>query len=167
MTSFVKLMKPKASSNWPVSTDDTKAMAPMLIRETLFAGAVCWLARHLRQRFATRHQTSRYNQTRVRAAGCAPSPRCGICQHSRRTIRARSLRLRQVAGSESPPYLRRSAVKRNVNVTLPLHRGFGRRVTQIEHRLTRLIDRPVTNPEAQALVKRYRKQSDPPRPCGP
>jgi transposase len=39
-------------------------------------------------------------------------------------------------------------------------RGFQRRVTQIEHQLTRLIDRPVAHPAAQALVKRYRKHRD-------
>ena len=39
-------------------------------------------------------------------------------------------------------------------------RGFQRRVTQIERRLARLIDRPVAHPEAQALVKRYRKHRD-------
>ena len=39
-------------------------------------------------------------------------------------------------------------------------RGFKRRVTQIERELMRLIDRPVLNPLAQALVKRYRKHRD-------
>jgi transposase len=39
-------------------------------------------------------------------------------------------------------------------------RGFQRRVTQIERRLTHLIDRPVRHPLAQALVKRYRKHRD-------
>lgn len=36
-------------------------------------------------------------------------------------------------------------------------RGFGRRVTQVEQRLDRLLARPVTTPQAQALLKRYRK----------
>jgi transposase len=39
---------------------------------------------------------------------------------------------------------------------MSLH-GFKRRVTQVEHTLARLIDRPVTSLAAQALVKRYRK----------
>jgi transposase len=39
-------------------------------------------------------------------------------------------------------------------------RGFKRRVTQIEHRLTCLVDRPVTNRLARALVRRYRKHRD-------
>jgi transposase len=39
-------------------------------------------------------------------------------------------------------------------------RGFKRRTTQIERELTRLIDRPVSNPLAKALVKRYRKHRD-------
>jgi transposase len=36
-------------------------------------------------------------------------------------------------------------------------RGFRRRVTQIEQRLDQLLARPVTTPQAQALLKRYRK----------
>jgi transposase len=36
-------------------------------------------------------------------------------------------------------------------------RGFARRVTELERRLDRLLDRPVTTPAARALVKRYRK----------
>ena len=39
-------------------------------------------------------------------------------------------------------------------------RGFMHRVTQIERELLRLIDRPVSNSLAQALVKRYRKHRD-------
>jgi len=37
--------------------------------------------------------------------------------------------------------------------------GFARRVTEIEHRLDRLLARPVTTPAAGALVKRYRKHT--------
>lgn len=36
-------------------------------------------------------------------------------------------------------------------------RGFRRRLTQIEQRLDQLLARPVTTPQAQALLKRYRK----------
>ena len=36
-------------------------------------------------------------------------------------------------------------------------RGFQRRVTQIEQHLDQLLARPVTTPQAQALLKRYRK----------
>jgi transposase len=36
-------------------------------------------------------------------------------------------------------------------------RGFQRRVTQVEQRLDQLLARPVTTPQAQALLKRYRK----------
>ena len=39
-------------------------------------------------------------------------------------------------------------------------RGFNCRVTQTERRLARLIDRPVRNALAHALVKRYRKHRD-------
>jgi transposase len=35
--------------------------------------------------------------------------------------------------------------------------GFKRRCTELEHRLNHLIDRKVHTPQAQALVKRYRK----------
>jgi transposase len=35
--------------------------------------------------------------------------------------------------------------------------GFKRRCSELEHRLNRLIDRKVHTPQAQALVKRYRK----------
>jgi transposase len=36
-------------------------------------------------------------------------------------------------------------------------RGFRRRVTQVEQRLDQLLARPVSTPQAQALLKRYRK----------
>lgn len=44
--------------------------------------------------------------------------------------------------------------KRRAELT---ERGFTRRVTEMEHRLDRLLARPVKTPAAGALVKRYRK----------
>ena len=91
----------------------------------------------------------------------APAERFQLClAHQIRNLQGLRERCPRLRWARELQALFREAihlVKRQAELT---ERGYQRRVKEIEGKLTQLIDRPVTTPQAQPLVKRYRKHRE-------
>ncbi|MBI5293341.1 MAG: transposase [Chloroflexi bacterium] len=91
----------------------------------------------------------------------APAERFQLClAHQIRNLQGLRERCPRLRWARELQALFREAihlVKRQAELT---ERGYQRRVKEIERKLTQLIDRPVTTPQAQPLVKRYRKHRE-------
>lgn len=91
----------------------------------------------------------------------APAERFQLClAHQIRNLQGLRERCPRLRWARELQALFREAihlVKRQAELT---EQGYQRRVKEIERKLTQLIDRPVTTPQAQSLVKRYRKHRE-------
>jgi transposase len=88
----------------------------------------------------------------------APAARFQLClAHQIRNLQGLIERCPRVRWARELQALFQEAIHLGKRRTELRPRGFRRRVTQVEQRLDQLLARQVTTPQAQALLKRYRK----------